>query len=121
MNKPRCLREANLCRDALHLGVAGSRRVEDHARRVATGRVRTERRVAQDLHALEDTGAVITELVARFMGLCDEYLLRGLRTLVEGPGDFSCRYPRRSAEGRSRNVEGRQSPTNAARCASANW
>jgi hypothetical protein len=33
--------------------------------------------------------SVLTELVTRFLGLRGEYLLRGLRTLLAGSGDFS--------------------------------
>ena len=32
--------------------------------------------------------SVLTELVTRFVGLRGEYLLRGIRTLVDGPGHF---------------------------------
>lgn len=33
--------------------------------------------------------SVLTEMVARFLGLRGEYLLRGLRTLLDGGGSFS--------------------------------
>lgn len=32
---------------------------------------------------------MLSELVARFLGLRGEYLLRGIRSLVDGPGQFS--------------------------------
>ena len=32
--------------------------------------------------------SLLTELIARFIGLRGEYLLRGIRTLVDGGGDF---------------------------------
>jgi len=32
--------------------------------------------------------STLTEIVSRFIGLRGEYLLRGIRTLVDGPGDF---------------------------------
>jgi len=35
--------------------------------------------------------SVLTELIARFAGLRGEYLLRGIRSLVDGPGEFKLR------------------------------
>jgi hypothetical protein len=32
--------------------------------------------------------SILTEAIARFLGLRSEYLLRGLRTMLDGSGDF---------------------------------